>query len=66
MSSDLKPLSLPPLVTERLPLGYRRILVSDDILDDEATPRLTLELSKYRHVSTHVRGPLKPISKVEL
>lgn len=66
MSSDLRPLSLPPLVTERLPLGYRRILVSDDILDDEATERLTFERSKYRHVSTHVRGPLKPISKVEL
>lgn len=66
MSSDLKPLSLPPLMAERLPLGYRTILVSDDILDDEATQRLTFEQSKYRHVSTHVRGPLKPISKVEL
>jgi hypothetical protein len=66
MSSDLKPLSLPPLVTERLPLGYRRIFVSDDILDDEATRRLTFQHSKYRHVSTHVRRPLKPISKVEL
>ena len=66
MSSDLRPMSLPPLMTERLPLGYRRILVSDDILDDEATERLTFEHSKYRHVSTHVRPPLKPISKVEL
>lgn len=66
MSSDLKPLSLPPLMAERLPLGYRRIFVSDDILDDEATRRLTFEHSKYRHVSTYVRGPLKPISKVEL
>lgn len=66
MSSDLRPLSLPPLMTERLPLGYRRILVSDDVLDDEATQRLTFEQSKYRHVSTHVRRPLKPISKVEL
>jgi hypothetical protein len=66
MSSDLKPLSLPPLITERLPLGYRRIFVSDDILDDEATERLTFEQSKYRHTSTHVRRPLKPISKVEL
>lgn len=66
MSSDLRPLNLPPLVTERLPLGYRRILVSDDILDEEATKRLTFEHSKYRHVTTHVRGPLKPISKVEL
>ena len=66
MSSDLRPLSLPPVMTERLPLGYRRILVSDDILDDEATKRLTFEQSKYRHVSTHVRRPLKPISKVEL
>lgn len=53
-------------MTERLPLGYRRILVSDDILDDETTKRLTFEHSKYRHVSTHVRRPLKPISKVEL
>lgn len=53
-------------MTERLPLGYRRILVSDDILDDEATKRLTFEHSKYRHVSTYVRRPLKPISKVEL
>jgi hypothetical protein len=53
-------------MTERLPLGYRRIFVSDDILDDEATERLTFEQSKYRHVSTHVRRPLKPISKVEL
>lgn len=66
MSSDLKPLSLPHLVAEKLPLGYRRILVSDDILDDEATERLTFEQAKYRHVSTHVRGPLKPISKVEV
>jgi hypothetical protein len=66
MSSDLRPLSLPPLMTERLPLGYRRIFVSDDILDDEASKRLTFEHSKYRHVSTHVRRPLKPISKVEL
>ena len=66
MSSDLRPLSLPPFITERLPLGYRRILVNDDILDDEAAERLTLEQSKYRHVSTHVRRPLKPISKVEL
>ena len=66
MSSDLKPLSLPPLMTERLPLGYRRILASDDILDDEATQRLTYELSKYRHSATHIRRPLKPISKVEL
>ena len=31
-----------------------------------ATERLTFEQSKYRHVSTHVRGPLKPISKVDL
>ena len=66
MSSDVKPLSLPPLMTERLPLGYRRIFVGDDILDDEATERLTLEQAKYRHVSTNVRRPLKPISKVEL
>jgi hypothetical protein len=66
MSSDLKPLSLPPLMTERLPLGYHRILVSDDILDDEATKRLTFEHLKYRHTATHVRRPLKPISKVEL
>jgi len=66
MSSDLRPLRLPPLMMERLPLGYRRILVSDDILDDEATKRLTFKHSKYRHVSTHVRRPLKPISKVEL
>jgi hypothetical protein len=65
MSSDVKPLSLPPLMTERLPLGYRRILVSDDILDDEATKLLTFEHTKYRHVTTHVRSPLKPISKVE-
>jgi len=66
MSSDLKPLSLPPFITERLPLGYRRIFVSDDILDDEASQRLTFERSKYRHASTHVRPTLKPISKVEL
>ena len=66
MSSDLKPLSLPPLMTEKLPLGYRRIFVSDDILDDEATQRLTFEQTKYRHAATHVRRPSKPISKVEL
>ena len=51
---------------ERLPLGYRRILVSDDILDDDAMKRLTFEYSKYRHVSTFVPHPKKPISKVEL
>jgi hypothetical protein len=65
MSSDVKLLSLPPLMTERLPLGYRKIVVSDDILDDEATKLLTFEQSKYRHVTTHVRRPLKSISKVE-
>jgi len=66
MSSDLRPLSLPPLMKERLPLGYRRILVSDDILDEETTKKLTFEYSKYRHASTFVRWPKKPISKVEL
>jgi hypothetical protein len=66
MSSDLKPLSLPPLMKERLPLGYRRILVSEDILDDETTKRLVFEHSKYRHVSTFVPRLKKPISKVEL
>lgn len=66
MSSDLKPLSLPPFMTEKLPLAYRRIFVSDDILDDEATGRLMFEQSKYRHAATHVRRPMKPISKVEL
>ena len=66
MSSDLKPLSLPPLMKERLPLGYRRILVREGILDEETTKRLTIEYSKYRHVSTFVPHPKKPISKVEL
>jgi hypothetical protein len=66
MSSELKPLSLPPFIAEKLPLAYRRIFVSDDILDDEATGRLMFEQSKYRHAATHVRRPMKPISKVEL
>jgi len=66
MSSDLKQLSLPPFMAEKLPLAYRRIFVSDDILDDEATERLMFEQSKYRHAATHVRRPMKPISKVEL
>jgi len=66
MSTDLRPLSLPPLLKERLPLGYRRILVSEDILDEDTTRRLVFEHARYRHVSTFVPHPRKPISKVEL
>jgi hypothetical protein len=66
MSSDLKPLSLPPRMKERLPLGYHRILVSEDILDEETVKRLMFDHSKYRHASTFVPRPKKPISKVEL
>ena len=66
MSSDLKPLSLSPDMKERLPLGYRRILVSADILDEEATQKLTFVHSKYRHVSTYIARSKKPISKIEL
>ena len=66
MSRDLRPLSLTPAMKERLPLGYRRILVSDDILDEETTKRLTFEHPKYRHASAFVSPPKKPISKVEL
>jgi hypothetical protein len=66
MSSDLKQLSLVPVMEERLPLGYHRILVSEAILDEETTKRLALEYSRYRHVSTFVPRPRKQISKVEL
>jgi hypothetical protein len=66
MSSELKQLNLPPLMVERLPLGFRGILVSESILDEDATRKLTFMHSKYRHVSTFVARPKKPISKVEL
>ena len=66
MSTDLKPLSLPPSLAAGLPLGYRRIFVSDDILDDEATKRLTVRQSKYRHTTVFLRHARKPISKPEL
>jgi hypothetical protein len=66
MSSDLRQLNLPPLVKDRLPFGYLRILVSETILDEEATRRLAFHHSKYRHVSMFISRPKKAISKVEL
>ena len=66
MSYDLRQLSLPSFMKENLPLAYHRILVSDDILDEEAMKRLAFEHTKYRHVSVFRSRPNKPISKVEL
>jgi hypothetical protein len=66
MSNDLKLLSLPPAVAVGLPLGYHRIFVSDDILDEDATKRLTVHQSKYRHTTAFLRHARKPISKPEL
>lgn len=66
MSLDLKPLVLPAVMAERLPLGYRVILIGDDVLDDDTTRRLAVAYPKYRHVTMSVVLPKKPISKVEL
>lgn len=66
MNTELKPLIMDPLLQERLPLGFARILTHETILDDETIKRVTLDLPKYRHAAMYVRGSSKPISKLEL
>jgi hypothetical protein len=66
MSNELKPLILDPGMQAGLPVGYRKIMVSDEIMDAPTMKVLTLELPKYGHSSAFVRRPNKPISKPEL
>ena len=66
MSNKLKPLVLDRGMQAGLPLGYRQIMVGDEIMDEQTTKLLTMDLPKYGHSSTFVRRPSKPISKPEL
>ena len=66
MSSELKPLVLDRGLQAGLPLGYRRIMVSDEIIDEPTMKAMTLDLPKYGHSSAFARRPSKPISKPEL
>lgn len=66
MSNELKPLSLDQGMQQGLPLGYRQIMVSHEIMDEQTTKQLTMELPKYDHSSTFIRRPIKPISKPEV
>lgn len=66
MSTDPKLMTLDDLVKLGLPLCHTRIFVNHAILDDETSKRVTVEMPKYRHSSTHPRGARKPISKLEL
>lgn len=64
MKDELHPLAMDPSTSARLPLGLRRILVSDAILDDATARRSNLDQPKYRHVANGANPPGKPISKV--
>jgi len=66
MSNELRPLVLDPDMQAGLPLGFRQIMVSDEIMDEETTKALTMTQPKYGQSSTFVRRPNKPISKPEL
>jgi hypothetical protein len=66
MNDRLKPLPVDDATRDALPLGYARILFTEDVLDERTTSRLTLQLPKYRHASAFVRRPDKPISKPDL
>ena len=65
MSPELEIL-VDPILRRRLPVGLARIFVSRAILDESKLSQLTLALSKYRHHTTFVRPPDRPISKPEL
>jgi hypothetical protein len=66
MSRELKPLALDAGMQQVLPLAYRRIMVSDEVLDEKTVQILTLHLPKFRHSSMFVRRPKKQISKPDL
>jgi hypothetical protein len=66
MSSELKRMVLSTAMQQGLPLCYQRIMVSDEVLDQQTTRILTLDLPKFCHSTVFVRGPAKPISKPEL
>jgi len=66
MSNKLKPLALDRAMQEGLPLCYRQIMVSDEIMDEPTMKSLTMDFPKYRHSSAFIRRPRKPISKPEL
>jgi hypothetical protein len=66
MSNELKLLVLDRGMQAGLPLGYRQIMVSDEIMDEQTMKTLTMDFPKYGHSSAFVRRPNKPISKPEL
>lgn len=66
MSNELKPLPLDRGMQQGLPLGFRQIMVSHEIMDERTTKLLTMDLPKYGHSCTFVRRHCKPISKPEL
>jgi hypothetical protein len=66
MSNELKPLPLDPGMQQALPLGFRHIMVSDEIMDEPTMQCLTMAFPKYGHSSAFVRRHVKPISKPEL
>ncbi|MEX1364246.1 MAG: hypothetical protein AB1Z98_14060 [Nannocystaceae bacterium] len=66
MSNELKPLPLDRELQRVLPLGFRQIMVSEEIMDEETTRRLTMEQPKYGQSSAFIRQHRKPISKPEV
>jgi hypothetical protein len=66
MDPEMEILILDPRLKRGLPIAFARIFVSRAILDESKASRLTLDLSRYRHRTTFVRPPDKPISKPEL
>jgi hypothetical protein len=66
MSNELRRLVLDQGMQQGLPLGYRQIMVSDEIMDEPTVKLVTMGFPKYGHSSAFVRRPSKPISKPEL
>jgi hypothetical protein len=66
MSHELKPMVLGPSLQQGLPLGYQRIMVRDEIADEQTRRMLTFDLPKFHHSTRFSRGPGKPLSKPEL
>ena len=66
MKTKLRHLVLSPDMQKGLPVGFRQILVSDAIMDEQTTKLLTMEQPKFGHSSPFVRRHRKPISKPEI
>ena len=66
MSNELRRLVLDHGMQRGLPLGYRQIMVSDEIMDEPTVKLVTMAFPKYGHSSAFVRRPNKPISKPEI